>query len=78
MQPSATGHTTGRGRPDPATGHVYVEVSDGGPAPDDWAAGLANDEHGRGLMIIDHVTAAHGDRQEAGQAIHWAHIAHAA
>ncbi|MEU0965302.1 ATP-binding protein [Streptomyces sp. NPDC005917] len=62
---------------DLAAGLVYVEVSDGGPAPDEGAAGLADDEHGRGLMIIDQVSAAHGDRQEAGHAVHWADIAYA-
>ncbi|WP_225823838.1 ATP-binding protein [Streptomyces naphthomycinicus] len=63
---------------DPAAGRVYVEVSDGGPATEDGAAGLAEDEHGRGLMIVDRVAAAHGDRREAGQAVHWADIAYAA
>jgi anti-sigma regulatory factor (Ser/Thr protein kinase) len=63
---------------DLSTGHVYVEVSDGGPAAEDRAAGLAEDEHGRGLMIIDQVAAAHGDRQEAGRAVHWADIEYAA
>ncbi|MEU1405003.1 ATP-binding protein [Streptomyces sp. NPDC005728] len=62
---------------DPDTGHVHVEVADGGPAADDRQAGLAADEHGRGLMIIDQLTAAHGDRQEAGHAVHWADIAYA-
>ncbi|MFJ4467947.1 ATP-binding protein [Streptomyces sp. NPDC089424] len=59
------------------TGRVHVEVSDGGPACDDWAANLADDEHGRGLLIIDQLAAAHGDRREAGRAVHWADIAYA-
>ncbi|MEU6665908.1 ATP-binding protein [Streptomyces sp. NPDC046727] len=62
---------------DHTTGHVYVEVSDGGPAADGTTAGLPDDEHGRGLLIIDGITAAHGDRHEAGQAVHWADIAYA-
>ncbi|MFF8731652.1 ATP-binding protein [Streptomyces sp. NPDC015171] len=59
---------------DPATGHVYVEVSDGGPSLD-RAAPVADDEHGRGLAIVDQVAADHGEHQEAGHAVHWADIA---
>ncbi|MET8450890.1 ATP-binding protein [Streptomyces sp. NPDC005209] len=59
---------------DPDTGQVHVEVADGGPSDDCRAAGLAADEHGRGLLIVDRVTAAHGDRQEEDHAIHWADI----
>lgn len=62
---------------DDDTGHVHVEVSDGGPSRNDWVAGLPDDEHGRGLLIIDLVAEAHGDRQEAGHAVHWADIAYA-
>ncbi|MFJ2133671.1 ATP-binding protein [Streptomyces sp. NPDC087845] len=61
---------------DPGTRRVHIEVADGGPAArdGDWAAGCAPGEHGRGLEIIDRLTAAHGDRQEAGRAIHWADV----
>ncbi|GGT03978.1 ATP-binding protein [Streptomyces chromofuscus] len=58
------------------TGHVHIEVSDGGPVGDDPAAGLADDEHGRGLTIIDHLAAAHGDCHESGHAVHWADISY--
>ena len=60
----------------PADGYVHVEVADGGPAAaeTDQATGLAADEHGRGLLIIDCLAGAHGDRQEAGRAVHWADI----
>ncbi|MFJ9818546.1 ATP-binding protein [Streptomyces sp. NPDC101151] len=55
---------------------VHIEVSDGGPAATHgaWAAGRAPYEHGRGLEIIQQITAAHGDRQEPGHAIHWADV----
>ncbi|MFJ1843623.1 ATP-binding protein [Streptomyces sp. NPDC088146] len=61
---------------DPGTRRVHIEVAGGGPAArdGDWAAGCAPGEHGRGLEIIDRLTAAHGDRQEAGRAIHWADV----
>ncbi|MFJ1625221.1 ATP-binding protein [Streptomyces sp. NPDC088190] len=61
---------------DPGTRRVHIEVADGGPAATDgdWAAGGSPDEHGRGLEIIDRLTAAHGDRQEPGHAIHWADV----
>ncbi|GAA1932613.1 ATP-binding protein [Streptantibioticus ferralitis] len=61
---------------DPGTRRVHIEISDGGPAATDgdWAANCARGEHGRGLEIIDHLTAAHGDRQEFGDAIHWADV----
>jgi anti-sigma regulatory factor (Ser/Thr protein kinase) len=61
---------------DPGTRRVHIEVADGGPAATDgdWAASCTPDEHGRGLEIIDQLTAAHGDRQEPGHAIHWADV----
>ncbi|MET8630187.1 ATP-binding protein [Kitasatospora sp. NPDC004669] len=65
---------------DPDTRRVHIEVRDGGPAAteSDWAAGRTRGEHGRGLQIIDRLTAAHGDRAEPGHAIHWADVAIAA
>jgi hypothetical protein len=65
----------GLGR-DPDTGRVHIEVSDGGPADtdDDWASDLPDDEHGRGLMIIDQLATAHGDCHEPGHAVHWADV----
>ncbi|WP_331748925.1 hypothetical protein OG520_42665 (plasmid) [Streptomyces sp. NBC_00984] len=61
---------------DPGTRRVHIEVADGGPAATDgdWAASGSPDEHGRGLEIIDQLTAAYGDRQEPGHAIHWADV----
>ncbi|MFE7529823.1 ATP-binding protein [Kitasatospora sp. NPDC057542] len=65
---------------DPGARRVHIEVSDGGPAAadGDWAAGCAPDEHGRGLWIIDQLTAAHGHREEPGHAVHWADVTTAA
>ncbi|MEV6028005.1 ATP-binding protein [Streptomyces sp. NPDC052036] len=61
---------------DPATLRVHIEISDGGPAATsgDWAASCTRGEHGRGLEIINHLTAAHGDRGELGHTIHWADV----
>ncbi|SHN29544.1 ATP-binding protein [Streptomyces yunnanensis] len=61
---------------DPGTRRVHIEVSDGGPAAmdGDWAASCTPDEHGRGLEIVDQLTAAHGDREELGRAVHWADV----
>ncbi|MFE5096364.1 ATP-binding protein [Streptomyces sp. NPDC056638] len=61
---------------DPGTQRVHIEVSDGGPAAmdGDWAASCTPDEHGRGLAIVDQLTAAHGDREEPGRAVHWADV----
>ncbi|KUN42544.1 hypothetical protein AQJ27_36425 [Streptomyces olivochromogenes] len=67
-------------RRDPGTRCVHIELSDGGPAArdGDWAASCTRGEHGRGLEIIDQLTAAHGDRQEPGHVVHWADVdAHA-
>ncbi|MER5795556.1 ATP-binding protein [Streptomyces sp. NPDC001980] len=65
---------------DPGTRRVHIEVSDGGPAAlhGDWAAGCAPDERGRGLDIVDRLTAARGDREEPGRAVHWADVTGAA
>ncbi|MFJ1826224.1 ATP-binding protein [Streptomyces sp. NPDC088178] len=61
---------------DQGTRRVHIEVADGGPAATDgdWAGNGSPDEHGRGLEIIDQLTAAHSDRQELGHAIHWADV----
>ncbi|MGW2612992.1 ATP-binding protein [Streptomyces mirabilis] len=65
---------------DPDSGRVRVEVTDGGPAvtQGDWAASCTDGEHGRGLHIIDLVTAAHGDDQERDHVTHWADLTAAA
>ncbi|MEU1034603.1 ATP-binding protein [Streptomyces mirabilis] len=61
---------------DPGTRRVHIEISDGGPAATDgdWAASCTRGEHGRGLEIIDQLTAAHGDRQEPAHVFHWADV----
>jgi anti-sigma regulatory factor (Ser/Thr protein kinase) len=67
-------------RREPGAGRVRVEVTDSGPATrqGDWAASCTDGEHGRGLHIIDLVTAAHGDDQEHDHATHWADLTTAA
>ncbi|MFJ1787036.1 ATP-binding protein [Streptomyces anulatus] len=57
---------------------VWVGVSDGGPAPQDgpWTSSCTDEEHGRGLGIVDALT----DVQQTttfpdGTAIHWARFA---
>ncbi|MEU0965309.1 ATP-binding protein [Streptomyces sp. NPDC005917] len=61
---------------DAARRRMHVQVADGGPAAmeGDWAATGTGEEHGRGQMVIDGVTAAHGVHQEAGRTIHWADL----
>ncbi|MGW5606343.1 ATP-binding protein [Streptomyces sp. NPDC003753] len=61
---------------DPTAGQVHIEVSDGGPTVPHYgqATERTDDERGRGLKIIELLADAHGDRQEAGHAIHWADI----
>ncbi|WP_039642751.1 ATP-binding protein [Streptomyces sp. 769] len=62
---------------DPGNHRVHIEVSDGGPAArdGDWTISCTPDEHGRGLDIVNHLTAVHGDRQAPGHGIHWADVA---
>jgi hypothetical protein len=57
-----------------------VEVTDGGPAEreGEWAASCAEEEHGRGLRIIELVTTAPGDDHDSGGATHWADLTTAA
>ena len=61
---------------DLGTHRVHIEVSDGGPSATDGhrATGGTPEEHGRGLAIVDHLTTAHGNRQESGRAVHWADV----
>ncbi|MFF4865786.1 ATP-binding protein [Streptomyces sp. NPDC001231] len=60
---------------DPGTRRVHIEVSDGGTAAmdGDWAASCTPDAR-RGPEIVDQLTAAHGDREEPGRAVHWADV----
>ncbi|MFE5588267.1 ATP-binding protein [Kitasatospora sp. NPDC056531] len=64
----------------PDTRRVRIEVCDGGPAATEggWTASRTRGEHGRGLQVIDRLTAAHGDRAEPERAVHWADVAVAA
>ena len=59
-----------------AGSRVWMGVSDGGPAvtEGDWTASCADDEHGRGMDIINALTAAHGCRSHSGGTTHWARL----
>ncbi|MGW1729211.1 ATP-binding protein [Streptomyces sp. NPDC002306] len=60
-----------------AGNHVWVGVTDGGPALQDDAHATSTcpaDEHGRGLAIVDAVADAHGTRTHSGGVIHWASL----
>ncbi|MFE4583622.1 ATP-binding protein [Streptomyces chartreusis] len=56
---------------------LWVGVSDGGPAPrhGQWASSCAEDEHGRGLSIVDTLSNSHGSRRFGGRTTHWARLA---
>ncbi|MGW3013104.1 ATP-binding protein [Streptomyces sp. NPDC001219] len=55
---------------------VWVGITDGGPSPHKgaWAASCAQDEHGRGLDIVDTLATAHGTRSHEDGATHWARL----
>uniref|UniRef100_UPI003F497FF1 ATP-binding protein n=1 Tax=Streptomyces sp. CA-141956 TaxID=3240051 RepID=UPI003F497FF1 len=55
---------------------VWVGVTDGGPAPQPgaWTSSCAEDEHGRGLGIVEMLADAHGTRSHPGGATHWAYL----
>ncbi|MFI8294185.1 ATP-binding protein [Streptomyces sp. NPDC085614] len=57
-------------------GRVWVGVTDGGPASHDgaWTSSCAEDEHGRGLGIIEMLADAHGTRTHACGNTHWARL----
>lgn len=59
---------------------IWVGVTDGGPSASEgaWTASCAGDEHGRGLGIIDALTATHGVRAHQGGTTHWARLRTAA
>ncbi|MFE2473756.1 ATP-binding protein [Streptomyces mirabilis] len=59
-----------------AGNQVWMGVSDGGPVAGEgaWTASCTNDEHGRGLDIIDALTTAHGIRSHPGGTTHWARL----
>jgi anti-sigma regulatory factor (Ser/Thr protein kinase) len=56
---------------------IWIGVSDGGPADRDgaWTRSCADDEHGRGLGLVDALAEAHGTRTHTGGATHWARLA---
>ncbi|MET7458752.1 ATP-binding protein [Streptomyces sp. NPDC005574] len=56
---------------------VWVGVSDGGPAEQEgpWTASCTEDEHGRGLTIVDMLADAHGTHcHPHGGTTHWARL----
>ncbi|MER5556961.1 ATP-binding protein [Streptomyces sp. NPDC002793] len=55
---------------------VWVGVTDSGPAAGEgaWTASCADDEHGRGLDVIDALTTTHGTRSHSGGTTHWARL----
>lgn len=57
-----------------AGNRVWMGVSDGGPAADEgaWTASCTDDEHGRGLDIVDTLATSHGTRSHPGGTTHWA------
>ncbi|MFD9622351.1 ATP-binding protein [Streptomyces virginiae] len=59
-----------------AGNRVWVGVTDGGPAATEsaWTASCADDEHGRGIAIVDTLADAHGTRPHSGGTTHWARI----
>ncbi|MET7391254.1 ATP-binding protein [Streptomyces sp. NPDC005529] len=59
---------------------VWIGVTDGGPSPHegDWTSSCTDQEHGRGLNIVEALAEAHGTRSLAGNTTtHWARL-HAA
>ncbi|MFC8014692.1 ATP-binding protein [Streptomyces cinereoruber] len=64
-------------RPEHAGGRIWIGVTDGGPAPHEgpWPSGCTEDEHGRGLLIVDMLAITHGNHTHPdGRATHWARI----
>lgn len=53
---------------------VWVGITDGGPAEGEgaWTSSCADDEHGRGLVIVDALADSHGVRIRQGEITHWA------
>ncbi len=63
---------------EPAGDHLWVGVTDGGPAPNEgaWTSSCKRDEHGRGLAVIQVLAVSHGTRTHPGNtATHWARLA---
>lgn len=60
-----------------AGSRIWVGLADGGPAPSTggWTADRPPGEHGRGLHIVDALSASHGVEHRADGATHWAYVA---
>ncbi|WP_256105458.1 ATP-binding protein [Streptomyces sp. ODS05-4] len=66
-----------RQEPGPSCRRVWVGVSDGGPAAVEgaWSGSCEDDEHGRGLVIVDALSEACGVREDAaGTTTRWARM----
>ncbi|MEY9966174.1 anti-sigma regulatory factor (Ser/Thr protein kinase) [Streptacidiphilus sp. MAP12-16] len=59
---------------DQADRYVWIGITDGGPVPpvQGHKGRCPDDEHGRGLIIVDALAVAHGTQPHAGGATHWA------
>ncbi|MFJ3106772.1 ATP-binding protein [Streptomyces sp. NPDC086835] len=59
---------------EPTGSRVWVGVTDGGPAAQDgtWTSSCTDDEHGRGLAVVDALADAHGARTHTSGTTHWA------
>ncbi|MEU6285861.1 ATP-binding protein [Streptomyces sp. NPDC047028] len=55
---------------------IWVGVTDGGPAPHEgaWHRTCTPEEHGRGLTLIQALTAAHGTHHHPAGVTHWARL----
>ncbi|MGW3151560.1 ATP-binding protein [Streptomyces sp. NPDC001177] len=61
---------------DPGRRQIQVAVTDGGPnpRPGAWTRTLADDEHGRGLVVVRSLAIAHGVRTHHGSTTRWAEL----
>jgi two-component sensor histidine kinase len=60
-----------------AGSHVWVGVTDGGLAHDEgeWASSCTQEEHGRGLAVVEVLATSHGISTHLGNtATHWARL----
>ncbi|MFF8787071.1 ATP-binding protein [Streptomyces sp. NPDC015125] len=59
-----------------ADGHIWIGITDGGPAARKgaWTASCEGDEHGRGLVIIGSLAIAHGTLSHARGTTRWARL----
>ncbi|MFD3537385.1 ATP-binding protein [Streptomyces sp. NPDC058664] len=61
---------------EPTGSKVWVGVTDGGPACQEgtWTSSCTDDEHGRGMIIVEALADAHGNRAHPGGTTHWARL----